>query len=120
MQERLDVIQRIGGSSPDVRPCTRSAERSEHSVLVERAVNPCEVAEAGGGECLHLTVIVIEQDKVKILRFSPVAIPVQGAPHHGIQGALDVVPAESRPHVSRRRRRRVVKRPVLMTHDRPI
>jgi hypothetical protein len=39
-------------------------------------LNPCQVPKAGGGERLHLAVIVVQQSQVEILRLSPVAVAV--------------------------------------------
>jgi hypothetical protein len=74
MQEDLDVVQRIGGGPADVGPDPCLTERGDYSVFVELTVDPCQVPEARGGERLHLMVIVIEERKVEILRFPPVAI----------------------------------------------
>ena len=74
MQEGLDVIQRVGGSSPEVGPGARSVEGNDYPIFVQHTVDPCEVPEACGGERLHLSVIVIEQNKVELLQFSPVTV----------------------------------------------
>jgi hypothetical protein len=76
MQGKLDVIQCIVGSSPDVGPGTRLAECDDYTIFVELTVDPCQVPEARGGERLHLAVIVIEQGEIELLRFSPVAVAV--------------------------------------------
>ena len=101
MQEELDILQRIARGTPDVGSDAHLPKRGAYAGFVELTVNPCHVPEAGGGQRLRLVVIVVEQSQVEILRLLPVAVAVQGAPHHGSQGAADVIALQSCPHISR-------------------
>lgn len=76
VQEELDVLQRVGGSTPDMRPDTPFTQGGDDQPLVKSTVDPCQVSKAGGGERLHLVVIVIQQSQVEILRPFPIAVTV--------------------------------------------
>jgi hypothetical protein len=67
MQEGPNVLQRVTGSSSDIRPSACLAECCDNSVFVELTVDPGQVPEARGGERLYLMVIVIEQSQVELL-----------------------------------------------------
>ncbi|GGO22277.1 hypothetical protein GCM10011576_41420 [Micromonospora parathelypteridis] len=73
MQEELDVLQGVGGSTPNMRSDRPFTLGGEDAPLVEPTVDPCQVSKAGGGERLHLVVIVIQQSQVEILRLFPIA-----------------------------------------------
>ncbi|MEV4538950.1 hypothetical protein AB0J82_34775 [Asanoa sp. NPDC049518] len=57
--EELDVIQRVGGNTSDVGPAAGEAKRSD-TILIELAIDPCQVPKACGGERLHLLVVVFK------------------------------------------------------------
>ncbi|WP_203779626.1 hypothetical protein [Actinoplanes philippinensis] len=117
MQENLDILQRVASGRPDVGPGTCLAKRRDYATLVKLAVNPRHVPQAGSGECLDLVVIMIEQGQVEILCLSPVAVAVQRASDHGVQGTGDVLAVQGHPYLVRPCGRRVMKGAVLMAHD---
>ncbi|WP_159079503.1 hypothetical protein [Plantactinospora sp. BC1] len=120
MQEQLDVLQRVGHGPSDVRPSARLAQRDDDTILVESTVNPREMPEAGGGERLDLVIVMVEQGQVELLRLPPVAVAVQRASHHGVEGAREVSAIESVPDVGRPCRWRIVERTVLVRHAIPV
>ncbi|MEV6306107.1 hypothetical protein AB0M02_42315 [Actinoplanes sp. NPDC051861] len=116
MQEDLDILPCVASSPPDVGPSTCLTKRRDYAILVKSAVNPRHVPQAGSGERLDLVVFMIEQGQVEVLRLSPVAVAVQRASDHGVQGTGNVLTVQGHPYIVRPCGRRVMKGAVLMTH----
>lgn len=76
VQEEFDVLQGVGGSTLNMRADTPFTQGGDDQPFVKSTVDPGQVSEAGGGERLHLVVIVIQQGQVEILRLFPIAVAV--------------------------------------------
>lgn len=118
MKKVFDVFQCIICGSADASGRASAHKSLDNPLLVESALNSCQMPKARRGESTHLILTVTEQHKIELLQLLPVPVSVQHTAHHGLKRFGKLATLERNEHIGRHCRRRLVEHMMLMAHRR--